>query len=192
MSRYRVQIPPIPYPLEGMPSVYCPPDAGDFASFSWGRWGSGGVYDARHLFVDDWRLEHLWRKPGEGLGKAILQGVVTAPDFTIDNHFPYPLALYQAWRSRILARYWQSEGVIVVPVLMWGASHTWEVCASSIEPGSVVAVRGPQKTTETAWLTGMLYMIEKIKPSLILHFGRKAEYPANVLYYPLRRALQVP
>lgn len=186
MPRYRIQIPPIPYPMEGIPSVYCAADSIDFSSLTWGRWGSGGTYDARHLFVDDWRLEHLWRKPGEGLGKAILQGIVTAPDFTIDEHFPFPLAIYQVWRSRIITKYWQSENVLVVPVLQWGASHTWEICSSGIEPGSVVAVRGPQRSTETAWLSGMHYMLNQIWPSLVLHFGRKVEYSANVIHFPLR------
>lgn len=186
MPRYTVHIPPIPYPMDGYPSVYCPPDAVDFASLTWGRWGSGGEYAARHMFVDDWRIQHVWRKPGEGLAKAILAGTVTAPDFTIDDHYPLPLVQYQVWRSRIITAYWQAHDVVVVPVLQWGQPVTWDICASGIEKGSVVAVRGPQRGTDRAWLRGMFFMLDRIQPLQILHFGRRAEYPGNVLFFPLR------
>jgi hypothetical protein len=138
------------------------------------------------MFVDDWRLEHLWRKQGEGLAKVICQGIVTAPDFSIDGYFPPPLVQFQIFRSRILAAYWISQGAIVVPVLQWGSRSSFDFCTAGIRPSSVVAVRGPQKGTETAWLQGVKYMIATLCPSLILHFGRRAEYADNVLYFPLR------
>jgi len=186
MGRYQIHIPPIDCGPAGIPSVFCSPDAAVWQSLTWGRWGSGGQYDARHMFVDDWRLEHLWRKQGEGLAKVICQGIVTAPDFTIEQNFPAPLVQYQVFRSRILAAYWIAQGVIVVPVLQWGSPSTFDLCAAGIRPSSVVAVRGPQKGTETAWLQGVKYMIATLCPSLILHFGRRAEYADNVLYFPLR------
>jgi hypothetical protein len=186
MSRYSLQIPPVYYEEGGYPSVYCDFDSCSWESLTWGRWASGGEYDARHLFVDDWRMEHLWRKQGEGMAKAILQGIVTGPDFTIDTHFPLPVVAFQVWRSRTLSALWQSAGVIVIPVLQWGSPCTFDICAHGISPHSVVAVRGPQKGSEVAWLAGMNFMLTKIQPSFILHFGRKISYPGNILFRPLR------
>ena len=86
--RYRMEVPSLAYNADGFVSVFCPVDCCDWSKVTWGRFGSGGNFIARHLFVDDWRIEHLWRRLGQGLAKALNHGVMTAPDFTIDDHFP--------------------------------------------------------------------------------------------------------
>ena len=187
MYRYYPKVPNIAFNPDGWVELYCPPDAAPWEKLTWERWGSGSDYDARHLFVDDWRLEHLWRRQEEGLAKVICQGIVTAPDYTVEHDFPLPLVEYQIWRSRILAKYWQKHEAIVVPALQWGGRESFPLCTKGIRKGSVVAVRGPQKGTENKWLEGMNYMLRRIEPSLILHFGRKIEYPGKVLNFPLRQ-----
>jgi hypothetical protein len=169
-------------------AVFCP-DVLPWQAYRWGRFGSGGAADARHCFVDDWRLEHLWRRFGQGLAKVLDAGIVTAPDFTIDHDFPLELVQYQIWRSRVLTTYWQEYGVFVVPVLQWGCPNSFPICARGIRPGSVVAVRGPQRGTECAWLDGARYMQEALQPSLVLHFGNKLEMWDRALYLPLRTTL---
>lgn len=185
-NRYKVGLPPFELKYHHPFSVYCSPDY-DFARMSWGRFGSGGKYDARHTFVDDWRLEHLWRRFGEGLAKAILAHVITAPDYTIETSFPFELVQYQVWRSRVLMSYWQEYGVVVIPVLQWGNPLSYELCSSGIRQGSVVAVRGPQRGCEYAWLDGAFFMKNALHPSLVLHFGNRLEIWDNGLYFPLSR-----
>ena len=179
------------FPKVAGTEIFCDPNCCDWDSLTWGRWASGGSYSARHLFVDDWRLEHLWRKQSEGMLKAVLQGIVTAPDFTIELDFPEPFVAFQLWRSRVLSLFWQESGAIVVPVLQWGNPEYFPLCAMGITPGSVVAVRGPQKGTEAQWLSGMDFMLSSIRPALILHFGRRIQYPAcsSVLFRPLRTTI---
>jgi hypothetical protein len=96
----------------------------------------------------------------------------------------------------VLTTYWQEYGVFVVPVLQWGCPNSFPICARGIRPGSVVAVRGPQRGTEYAWLDGARYMQEALQPSLVLHFGNKPnlwdllgnklEPWDRALYLPLR------
>jgi len=185
--RYKMDHPDIALDSSGFPRIYCSPDCADWQELKWLRFGSGGSADARHCFVDDWRIEHLWRRQGQGLAKAIVQGIITAPDFTIERSFPYPLAQYQVWRSGVLARYWQENGVIVVPVLQWGNASTWDLPAKIIERGSVVAVRGPQLGTEPDWLRAASHLQQSLEPSLVLHFGRRLNCWKNVLFLPLNR-----
>jgi len=189
MARFKPQFPRV---KEAM--VFCDPACLDWHTLTWGRWASGGDYQARHLFVDDWRLEHLWRKQHEGMVKAVLQGILTAPDFTIEADFPEPYVSYQIWRSRILTLFWQASGAVVVPVLQWGNPTSFPICARGIDTGSVVAVRGPQRGTERDWLTGMEFMLDTIRPGLILHFGRRLSYEAScpILYRSLRRTKPPP
>jgi len=185
--RYRVTVPPVPFNSEGFTPVSCDISAVDWESLTWGRFGSGGNFACRHMFVDDWRLEHLWRRLQLGLLKVCTCDVVTAPDFSIETNFPLPLAAYQVWRSAALAQYWISYGVQVVPVLQWCSRDTFPVCKKGIQPGSVVAVRGPQKGTEADWRIGAEYMQHFLQPALVLHFGRRVKGVwDNVIFRPLR------
>ena len=141
-----------------------------------------------HCFVDDWRLEHLWRRSGQGLAKAICSGIITAPDFSIERFFPQEIAQYQAYRSNLLAHYWQAHGVVVVPVLQWSNKSNFQFSVRYIEKGSVVAVRGPGKTKEeiSRWIECAVLLHACIKPSLVLHFGRKVlDVWENPLFIPL-------
>ena len=184
--RYRVGLPPVAVDYQHEFSLFCPPDLLPWQKYRWGRFGSGGAADAWHCFVDDWRLEHLWRRPGQGMVKAIFSQVITAPDFSVETDFPFELVSYQVWRSRVLSLYWQENGVVVVPVLQWGSPESFPLCARGIRPGSVVAVRGPQRGTECAWLDGAHYMLKTVRPALVLHFGNKLEIWDRAFYFPLR------
>lgn len=191
--RYRVEVPDVLYNLAGFSPVFCDIDSADWDSLTWGRYGSGGDFSCRHLFVDDWRLEHLWRRHKQGLLKIIQSEIVTSPDFSIETNFPAPLVQYQIWRSSSLAQLWMSYGVNVVPVLQWGCSDTFHLCLAGISSESVVAVRGPQKGTEQEWIRGALFFKEYLRPSLVIHFGRRLEGVFdNVIFKPLRcKALSV-
>lgn len=187
MARYTMEIPPAPYNDQGYSPVYCPADALDWESLRWARYTSGGDAPCRHMFVDDWRLEFLWREQRKGFVNVMSCRAVTAPDFTVDYHYPVPLAQYQVWRSSALASFWQSAGAVVVPVLQWGSPDTFPVCTLGIRKGSVVAVRGPSKGTENRWAEGAEYMKEHIRPSLVLFFGRRADgIFSDTMYYTLR------
>lgn len=184
--RYRMDFPKVDFDDFGFSKVHCDIESVDWEKLNWKRFGSGGDSDARHCFVDDWRIEHLWRRYGQGLAKAIIQGVMTAPDFTIEKSFPAPVALYQIWRSTVICNYWKDNGVVSVPVLQWGNEDSWCYIKYAIEKGSVVAVRGPQRGTENEWAAGAEYMQKILAPSLVLHFGRKMDLWKNVIFYNLR------
>jgi len=187
--RYKMELPPLDHHSNFM--IRCILDSAPWESLTWSRFGSGGQSDARHCFVDDWRLEHLWRRHGQGLAKAICTGIMTAPDYTIEYNFPQEIALYQVYRSNLLALYWLYHGVKVVPVLQWGNESTFWMTPKYIGPRSVVAVRGPGKGTDEAkrWQAGAEYMQAHLNPSLVLHFGRPVTGVwKDALYLPLRKS----
>jgi len=80
------------------------------------------------------------------------------------------------------------HGVITVPVLQWGHELTFHMSSRYIGPRSVVAVRGPGqgKNELCRWTAGAEYMQHHLKPSLVLHFGRKVSGVwDNALFLPL-------
>jgi len=189
--RYKMDLPPVPtYQF----MIRCLQDSADWETLTWSRFGSGGTADARHCFVDDWRLEHLWRRQGQGLGKAICAGILTAPDFTIETNYPEEIATFQVYRSNLLAYYWMGNGVTVIPVLQWGDESTFHLSPKYIGLRSVVAVRGPGKgkDEQRRWMAGAEFMQYYLKPSLVLHFGRPVKgLWNNALFLPLHSRKKV-
>jgi hypothetical protein len=77
---------------------------------------TGGVYG---FFCEDWRFEGsydnvaafaTWVRDWDWT--AVLQ-----PDFSVYGNWPFPMNLWNMYRSRWVARYWQSIGIRVIPVL---------------------------------------------------------------------------
>jgi len=84
-------------------------DALDLPVNKWGVgrkiMGSGTI----HFYTQDMKFEYLWKNP-QGL---INYGCVNAvePNFSTNAQMPKALVLYQTYRKRWMARYWQSKGI---------------------------------------------------------------------------------
>lgn len=67
-----------------------------------------------HFYIDDYKIEPLWktnkaeRVPQSGAKAAV------EPNLTIPPGASPALALWQIYRKRLLARYWQSQGIFTL------------------------------------------------------------------------------
>jgi hypothetical protein len=71
------------------------------------------------FFTEDFRFERTWNdSPGftEWLRDMDFAGVA-APDFSTWADWPLTLRLYNIYRSRWCARYWQEAGIPVIPII---------------------------------------------------------------------------
>ncbi|WP_150046120.1 DUF4417 domain-containing protein [Methylomonas rhizoryzae] len=141
-------------------------------SIKFGRYGSGST-GPFHGFVDDWRLEGIWRDPAYMLDKAGQAGIVIAPDFSVFPHYPHYFACYQVWRSRLVAAWWQANGVTVIPVLQW--THSGDSRLShyfaGLEHCELVAVRAPSVGFEMDWQAAAECFVSMYPEITVLHFG---------------------
>lgn len=129
-----------------------------------GRWKGGPL----HCFVDDYRQEFFWRRPGEGRLVASLAGVVTAPDFSVWRDDPPEWRRYQAWRSAVVAAYWRQVGVRVLPVVSFGSgAHEY------VAPGSTWAIRAPRSDEQGVWLWEVQRFCDEAKVGRLVVFGRR-------------------
>lgn len=78
-------------------------------------WGArqGRTKTTRHsatvlFYTEDYRFEGLWDKPNSFFGGSIVN--VGETNFSIYSTTPSAVALYQVYRKRWLARYWQQAG----------------------------------------------------------------------------------
>jgi hypothetical protein len=142
------------------------------------RWGSLSASDSKtiplHGFVDDWRLEAIWRDDYKGVSKIINQGLAVAPDFTIEIDTPAVYAFYQCWRSRVVARYWQDCGIFSIPALQWSRPELNRHLFKGLQNCDVVAVRSPTKGSQEQWRQCAERFLVLNSPKLVLHFGTKA------------------
>ena len=78
-------------------------------------WGVEGRYkkhmNAYHFYVDDYRFERLFKDPIALLMSGCKQ--IVEPNCSIHDNTPKPFALWQIYRKRFLARYFQECGVQV-------------------------------------------------------------------------------
>lgn len=74
-----------------------------------------------HFYVDDFQFNALWSSPY----KLLNVGCVTAvePNFSIYDETPRAVALYQIYRKRWLARWWQQMGIRCVVDLNISRQH---------------------------------------------------------------------
>ncbi len=141
------------------------------------RYGSRTKNLPFHCFVDDWRLESIWRSPTQCVEKALLIGSAVAPDFSVYANYPHIYALYQIWRSRIICAWWADHGVYTIPVLQWTNFHDPNLndYFTGLHYCEVIAVRCPSREPEV--IDDFLLCAERFlqihQPKLVLHFGLK-------------------
>ena len=74
------------------------------------------------FFTEDHRFEKVWQRKKEFV-KILVEDEwdsVVAPDFSTWSSWPFPVRLYNVYRSRWCARFWQEFGIKVIPTLPWG------------------------------------------------------------------------
>lgn len=103
MSRFTLQLPDIDY---GADSELTYPDIDNTLITLPEKFMRFGTQNDKpfHCFVDDWRLESIWRHPFKMSERALISSFAVAPDFTVHENHPLPYAFYQVWRSRVVVR----------------------------------------------------------------------------------------
>lgn len=128
-----------------------------------------------HFYLDDYQFERIWNDPDKYIGPLSAAQCVIMPDFSLYLDMPLPMKLWNVYRSRAMAHYFQRNGLKVIPSLTWGQPKTFDFCFKGIPEGSVVCVStvGCRSSEESAkiWHEGMDEAIRQIKPSMILLYG---------------------
>lgn len=125
------------------------------------------------FYVDDYRFEPLWSRPQFSLDRLLASqpAALIEPDFSLYSDHPLAVSIWNLYRSRWLARWWQERGVKVIPSLCW-SPQTYKLATAGIPFGSVVAVEGrPRFKDPVIFRKGLWHAIKEIDPSAILMYG---------------------
>lgn len=133
-----------------------------------------------HFFLDDYQFERVWNDPDKYIPYLQKAQCVIMPDFSLYMDMPLAMKVWNVYRSRAMAHYWQRCGLKVIPNLTWADEKSFDYCFQGIPKSSIVAVStvGVKNSQEAmdAWSMGMDEAIRQIKPSTVLLYGGNFGY----------------
>jgi len=128
-----------------------------------------------HFCIDDYQFERVWKQPAKYLDLLRKFDCVVCPDFSIYIDMPYPMKLWNLYRSRALGHWWQQEGLNVVPNVTWSDESSFEYCFDGIPQGGTIFISTVgvtrDKGSRSLTLLGMKEVKKRIKPKRVLLLG---------------------
>lgn len=129
---------------------------------------------AVHFFIDDYKFEQIWRTPFKYVPMFLKYGNIVSPDFSVWSVQPYTLNLFNMYRSRWCARFYQEMGVNVLIDVRWADKSTWNYCFSGIEKHTPVilnTVGTKLRANRQMFIDGFYEMLKRIEPSKLYVYG---------------------
>lgn len=131
-----------------------------------------------HFFLHDYQFERVWQKPDKYVKLLAQFGAVCSPDFSFYVDFPLAISIYNIYRKKWLARYWQDHGIIVVPTIRFGYKDSYAWCFDGDPAGGAVAFSSQSYTRahmEEDLVAGYEETVRRLEPSHFLWLGRVPE-----------------
>ena len=147
-----------------------------------------------HFFQDDHKFDIVWTHPRKHLEKLRAYGCLLSPDFSMYTDFPMAVQIMQQYKKHWVARFWQEQGLTVIPTIGWTTKESFEWCFDGEPHNSIVAVAdiGCSKKPEVRelFLQGYEEMLRRLTPSKVLFFtyGKKEKaFTGNVEYVNIKQ-----
>jgi hypothetical protein len=96
-----------------------------------------------HFFLHDDRFEAAWNRPMVSLEVVRRYRAVLTPDFSLYRDMPLAGQLWNTYRTRWMGRFWQEQGLLVIPTVRWSTPASYRFCFVGIARGQVVATGTP-------------------------------------------------
>ena len=129
-----------------------------------------------HFFIDDYQFERLWQRPDAYLDVLKPYKCVLTPDFSLYMDMPDAMQQWNRYRSAALGRYWQENGITVVPTLSWAQPSSYGFCFKGIPRHSTVATStvgvARDDAAQAVWRDGMREAMRRLEPRRVLLYGK--------------------
>ena len=143
-----------------------------------------------HFYLDDYQFERVWCRPYRYIDALKSYNTVLTPDFSTYLDFPEAIRIFNHYRRHWCGRFWQENGINVIPNIQWGYKESYSWCFDGDPVGGIVAVSniGMRKSKELRqrFNDGYNEMLVRLQPKKILMFGHSFDdYQGNVEYIEL-------
>lgn len=127
------------------------------------------------FYVDDYQFERAWNLPQKTLQTLKNFKGIISPDFSLFRDFPTVLQIYNCWRNRVLAAYYQLEGLKVIPNVSWSDEASFAWCFDGLPQNSVLAISSngclKNKTSRELFVKGYTEMKKRLSPIKVIIVG---------------------
>lgn len=108
------------------------------------------------------------------------EGVIS-PDFSTYQDFPYPLKIYNTYRTRAFGYWLGKQGIQVINSVRWGTEESFAYCFDGLPDHSWLAIGtvggSPRRLDDRERFNkGFFKMIEQLSPTKLIVYG-SANYP---------------
>jgi hypothetical protein len=127
-----------------------------------------------HFFEDDDKFDEVWNNPPRYVSRLSQYRQVLSPDFSQYTDMPKAVQIFNVYRNRWCAAYWQKNGLVVIPTISWSNADSMEYSFEAIEKGSCVAVSTLGCVgNEFVFMNGYQEMVNRLKPMLVICYGKQ-------------------
>jgi len=138
------------------------------------------------FYTDDYRFENWFLEPNKYVGRALNAGVqiMVAPNFSLWYGDPQAFHIFNIYRSRYLARYFQEAGIPVIPDANWASEESFGFCLAGIPKNApCVSIQLQTMANDTERVRqkrGVVLTLEKLEPQSLLLYGGGVETRKNI------------
>lgn len=133
-----------------------------------------------HFFIDDYKLERVWRNPYQYVQLFKKCEGIISPDFSVYRNMPPDLQIQNIYRNRAIAIWLNSIGIKVIPNIRWGDVDTFKFCFRGVAQDCVVAVGNhgcfSKAYDKQKFKEGIYRMIDELHPSGLVLYGTLPNY----------------
>jgi hypothetical protein len=124
-----------------------------------------------HFFIYDYQFERVWKRPELYVKPLKKTAFVLSPDFSLYFNLPLMRQIWNTYRNRVVGKYWESEGLWVIPTVSWSDERSYSFSFAGIPKNSVVAISSVGVKDFDMFERGLSEMIQRLSPKTILCYG---------------------
>ncbi len=176
-----------------MPKVkpYVGPVPSEIISFNRARAMRGVNPDAAvHFYIQDSFFNCVWNYPIKYEKMFERFWGVISTDYSVYADMLKPEVMWNSFRNKLLAAWFQRHGINVIPNISWGRPWSYDFCFDGFPKHSVIAINstgiGKDTFSKSLWSQGYENAIQALEPSKIIRYGAKqdGEEESISIYFP--------
>ena len=130
-----------------------------------------------HFFIDDYQFERIWNFPNRYIPLLKKFAGVITPDFSMHASMPNAQKIWNCYRNRVMAAWFEQNGIKIIPVVEWAQYSDLEWCLDGLAKNSSIAIETYGCNDNGIKRYGLIKGIEKVCNELS---------PANLIIYGKR------
>ena len=128
-----------------------------------------------HFYEDDAAFERIWNNPRKYLPVIKRFEGVISPDFSLYRDMPLVMQLWNIYRSRALASWFQNNNIPVITNVRFGDERSYGPCCIGVPANSIIAIGThgciKLKRERKYLIDGLEYVVKTLAPKEIIVYG---------------------